>query len=105
MGNRSVTFESALDHVFKALADPTRRRLLDALRRQDGQTLSALHARFAISRIAVMKHLDVLEVAGLVRTERQGRTRVHYLDVKPMRTVHDRWMTKYLEHPISKPSG
>ncbi|MEU1125460.1 helix-turn-helix domain-containing protein [Streptomyces sp. NPDC005899] len=77
---------------FRALADPTRRALLDELFHSDGQTLSALEARFRISRFAVMKHLRTLEVAGLVVTRRRGREKLHYLNPVPIRLVHDRWV-------------
>lgn len=83
--------------VFKALADPTRRGLLDELFREDGQTLSALEARFPITRFAVMKHLKLLEEAGLVVTRRQGREKLHFLNPVPIRLVHDRWVSKYAE--------
>ena len=83
--------------VFKALADPTRRSLLDALFRQDGQTLHELEARFAMTRFGVMKHLKQLEHAGLVVTRRQGREKLHHLNPVPIRLVHDRWVSKYAE--------
>ena len=83
--------------MFKALADPTRRSLLDELYREDGQTLSALEARFEITRFGVMKHLRQLEDAGLVVTRRQGRQKLHYLNPVPIRLVHDRWVSKYAE--------
>src|ERR1039458_8976433 len=86
-----------MDEVFKALADPTRRGLLDELFRRDGQTLSALEARIEMSRFGVMKHLGVLEEAGLVTTRRQGREKLHYLNTVPIRLVHDRWVSKYAE--------
>ncbi len=86
-----------MDKVFKALADPTRRGLLDELFRRDGQTLSALEARIEMSRFGVMKHLGVLEEAGLVRTRRQGREKLHYLNPVPIRLIHDRWVSKYAE--------
>jgi len=88
---------SGVDTVFKALADPTRRRLLDALFRKDGQTLRALEARFRMTRFGVMKHLKVLEEAGLVVTTRQGREKLHFLNPVPIRLVHDRWVSKYRE--------
>ncbi|WP_371494273.1 metalloregulator ArsR/SmtB family transcription factor [Kitasatospora sp. NBC_00374] len=84
-----------MDLVFKALADPTRRSLLDALFEQDGQTLGALEARFEMTRFAVMKHLKLLEEAGLVVTRRQGREKLHFLNPVPIRLVHDRWVSKY----------
>ena len=87
----------AVDTVFKALADPTRRSLLDELFRDDGQTLSALERRFAMTRIGVMKHLKQLEEAGLVVTKRRGREKLHFLNPIPIRRVHDRWIDKYTE--------
>ncbi|WP_426572290.1 ArsR/SmtB family transcription factor [Aquihabitans sp. McL0605] len=86
-----------MDDVFKALADPTRRELLDELFRQDGQTLSALEERFEMSRFGVMKHLKVLEDAGLVVTRKRGREKLHFLNAVPIRLVHDRWVSKYAE--------
>jgi uncharacterized protein YndB with AHSA1/START domain/DNA-binding transcriptional ArsR family regulator len=86
-----------VDAVFKALADPTRRSLLDELFRRDGQTLSELVERYPITRIAVMKHLTQLEQAGLVVTRRRGREKLHYLNPVPIRLVHDRWVSKYAE--------
>lgn len=87
----------AVDEVFRALADPTRRSLLDELFREDGQTLTALEERLPISRFGVMKHLRVLEKAGLVVTKRRGREKLHYLNAVPIRLVHDRWVSKYAE--------
>ena len=86
-----------MDDVFKALADPTRRGLLDELFREDGQTLTALEGRLPMSRFGVMKHLKVLEGAGLVVTRRRGREKLHVLTVVPIRLVHDRWVSKYAE--------
>jgi uncharacterized protein YndB with AHSA1/START domain len=83
--------------VFRALADPTRRSLLDELFREDGQTLGALEERFAMSRFGVMKHLKLLEEAGLVVTRRRGREKLHFLNPVPIRLVHDRWVSKYAE--------
>jgi len=83
--------------VFRALADPTRRALLDELFRSDGQTLSALEERFAMTRFGVMKHLRLLENAGLVVTRRSGREKLHFLNPVPIRLVHDRWVSKYAE--------
>ena len=93
------------DVVFKALADPTRRSLLDELFRQDGQTLSALEERFAMTRYGVMKHLKQLEDAGLVVTRRRGREKLHFLNPVPIRLVHDRWVSKYAEPWVSGLSG
>ncbi|MGH3028390.1 MAG: ArsR/SmtB family transcription factor [Gaiellaceae bacterium] len=86
-----------MDTVFKALADPTRRSLLDELYKEDGQTLTALERRLPMTRIAVMKHLRVLEAAGLVTTKRRGREKLHFLNPVPIRLVHDRWVSKYAE--------
>ena len=86
-----------MDAVFSALADPTRRDLLDALFREDGQTLGALVQRFSMTRFGVMKHLKLLEEAGLVVTRRRGREKLHYLNPVPIRLVHDRWVSKYAE--------
>ena len=86
-----------MDEVFKALADPTRRSLLDELFREDGQTLTTLQERFAMTRFGVMKHLKVLEEAGLVVTKRRGREKLHFLNPIPIRLVHDRWVSKYAE--------
>jgi uncharacterized protein YndB with AHSA1/START domain len=86
-----------MDSVFRALADPTRRSLLDELFREDGQTLSALEGRFQMSRFGVMKHLRLLEEAGLVVTRRRGREKLHFLNPVPIRLVHDRWVSKYAE--------
>src|SRR3979490_2502784 len=84
-----------VDAVFRALADPTRRSLLDELFREDGQTLSALQARFSMTRFGVMKHLKQLEDVGLVVTRRRGREKLHFLNPVPIRLVHDRWVSKY----------
>ncbi|HTS97466.1 MAG TPA: metalloregulator ArsR/SmtB family transcription factor [Streptosporangiaceae bacterium] len=86
-----------MDEVFKALADPTRRSLLDELFRQDGQTLSALEERFSMTRFGVMKHLKQLEDAGLVLTRRRGREKLHFLNPVPIRLIHDRWVSKFAE--------
>jgi uncharacterized protein YndB with AHSA1/START domain/biotin operon repressor len=85
------------DDVFRALADPTRRALLDALFQSDGQTLGELEARFTMSRFGVMKHLKQLEDAGLVVSKRQGRSKLHHLNPVPIRLVHDRWVSKYAQ--------
>jgi DNA-binding transcriptional ArsR family regulator len=85
------------DRVFKALADPTRRFLLDLLFARDGQTQSELEGELAMSRFGVAKHLKVLEEAGLVVTRRVGREKFHHLDPVPIRLIHDRWIDKYTE--------
>jgi uncharacterized protein YndB with AHSA1/START domain len=86
-----------VEKVFKALADPTRRALLDALFVEDGQSLSALERRFEMTRIGVAKHIGLLEEAGLVVTARRGREKLHYLNPVPIRQVHDRWVSKFAE--------
>jgi uncharacterized protein YndB with AHSA1/START domain len=86
-----------MDDIFRALADPTRRRLLDQLFKRDGQTLSALERRLPMTRFGVMKHLRVLEDAGLIVTKRRGREKLHFLNPVPIRLVHDRWVSKYAE--------
>jgi uncharacterized protein YndB with AHSA1/START domain/biotin operon repressor len=86
-----------MDDVFRALADPTRRSLLDELFKQDGQSLSALEERLPMTRFGVMKHLKLLEEAGLVVTRRRGREKLHFLNAVPIRLVHDRWVSKYTE--------
>ena len=105
-----------METVFRALADPTRRALLDTLFEQDGQTLIALTAGHDMTRIAVAKHLRLLEDAGLVVSRRRGREKLHFLNTIPIRLIHDRWVSKYtepwvaglaslkseLEHPMEK---
>jgi DNA-binding transcriptional ArsR family regulator len=86
-----------MDEVFRALADPTRRSLLDELFKADGQTLSALESRLPMTRFGVMKHLKVLEEAGLVVTRRRGREKLHFLNPVPIRLVYERWVSKYAE--------
>jgi uncharacterized protein YndB with AHSA1/START domain len=111
-----VSYCGLVETVFRALADPTRRALLDALFVQDGQTLVALTARHDMTRIAVAKHLRLLEDAGLVVSRRRGREKLHFLNTVPIRLIHDRWVSKYtepwaaglaglkreLEHPMEK---
>ena len=87
----------AMDAVFKALADPTRRSLLDELYRSDGQSLRELEGGLPMTRFGVMKHLKVLEQAGLVTTRRRGREKLHFLNPVPIRLIHDRWVSKYAE--------
>jgi len=86
-----------MDEVFRALADPTRRSLLDELFKEDGQTLSALEERLPMTRFGVMKHLKVLEQAHLVTTRKRGREKLHFLNPVPIQLVHDRWVSKYAE--------
>jgi uncharacterized protein YndB with AHSA1/START domain len=94
-----------MDAVFRALADPTRRSLLDELFREDGQTLSALEGRLPMTRFGVMKHLRQLEEANLVVTRRRGREKLHFLNPVPIRLVHDRWVSKYAEPWAAALSG
>lgn len=89
------------DRVFKALADPSRRLLLDRLFTRDGRTLTELEAELAMTRFGVMKHLRVLEDAGLVVTQRVGREKLHFLNPVPIRLIHDRWIDKFTERRVS----
>ncbi|MEP6992531.1 MAG: helix-turn-helix domain-containing protein [bacterium] len=89
------------DLVFKALADPTRRFLLDRLYKRDGRTLTELESELDMTRFGVMKHLRILEDAGLVVTRKEGRTKLHFLNVVPIRLVHDRWIDKFTERRVS----
>jgi DNA-binding transcriptional ArsR family regulator len=89
------------DSTFKALADPTRRLLLDLLFRNDGRTLRELEREVDMTRFGVMKHLNVLEEAGLVVTKRSGREKLHYLNPVPIRAIHDRWISKFSEHRLA----
>ena len=99
-----VTYNAAVaddDRVFKALADPTRRFLLDLLFARDGRTLTELESELEMTRFGVMKHLRVLEDAGLVVTRRSGREKLHFLNPVPIRLIHDRWIDKYTERQVS----
>jgi DNA-binding transcriptional ArsR family regulator len=89
------------DRVFKALADGTRRHLLDRLHERDGRTLTELESELEMTRFGVMKHLKVLEDAGLVVTRRSGREKLHHLNPVPIRLIHDRWIDKYTERHVS----
>ena len=89
------------DAVFRALADPTRRQLLDRLFERDGRTLTELESQLAMTRFGVMKHLRVLEAANLVTTRRRGREKLHFLNPVPIRLVHDRWIGKYAEGRVA----
>src|SRR5216110_410023 len=89
------------DLIFKALADPSRRLLLDRLFERDGRTLTELDAELEMTRFGVMKHLRVLEEAGLVVTRKQGREKLHFLNPVPIRLIHDRWIDKYTERQVS----
>jgi DNA-binding transcriptional ArsR family regulator len=86
------------DAVFKALADPTRRLLLDLLFEREGRSLSELESHLEMSRFGVMKHLRLLEAAGLVVSRKTGRTRLHYLNPVPIQQISDRWIHKYMGH-------
>jgi DNA-binding transcriptional ArsR family regulator len=87
--------------VFKALADSSRRLLLDLLYERDGRTLTELDAELEMTRFGVMKHLKVLEEAGLVVAQKRGREKLHFLNPVPIRQIHDRWIDKYTEHRVS----
>jgi DNA-binding transcriptional ArsR family regulator len=89
------------DRVFKALADPTRRHLLDRLFERDGRSLGELEGDLEMTRFGVMKHLRVLEEAGLVTSRRSGREKLHFLNPVPIRLVHDRWIDKFSEHRVA----
>ena len=99
----AVTYSDDVDddRVFKALADPTRRLLLDRLFERDGRTLTDLESDLTMTRFGVMKHLRVLEDAGLVITRRSGREKLHFLNPVPIRLIHDRWIDKYTEGPAA----
>jgi DNA-binding transcriptional ArsR family regulator len=98
-----VTYDRDMsdDPVFKALGDPTRRLLLDRLYERDGRSLTELESDLEMTRFGVMKHLRVLEDAGLVVTRRSGREKLHYLNPVPIRLIHDRWIDKYTERRVS----
>jgi len=101
-----VTYSSSVEDeeqtsVFRALADPTRRHLLDRLFERDGRTLTELEQELAMTRFGVMKHLKVLEDAGLVTTRRVGREKFHFLNPVPIRLIHDRWIDKYTEPHVA----
>jgi len=99
-----VTYYSGVtddDRVFKALADPTRRYLLDRLFERDGRSLGELEGELEMTRFGVMKHLRVLEEAGLVVSRRSGREKLHFLNPVPIRLIHDRWIDKYTEHRVA----
>ncbi|HEY0583003.1 MAG TPA: metalloregulator ArsR/SmtB family transcription factor [Chloroflexota bacterium] len=89
------------DRVFKALADPTRRFLLDRLFVRDGRTLTELESELEMTRFGVMKHLRILEDAGLVVTRKAGREKLHFLNAVPIRLIHDRWIDKFTERRVS----
>src|SRR4051794_3876484 len=89
------------DNIFKALADPTRRSLLDRLFQRDGLTLNELVTGVAMTRFGVMKHLNFWENADLVAPRRSGREKLHFLNAVPIRMIHDRWIDKYREREVS----
>ena len=102
--DHSVTYPVPVtddDLVFRALADPTRRLLLDRLFERDGRTLTELESQLEMTRFGVMKHLRVLEDAGLVVTRKSGREKLHFLNPVPIRLIHDRWIGKYAERHVS----
>jgi uncharacterized protein YndB with AHSA1/START domain len=94
-----------MDEVFRALADPSRRLLLDRLFERDGQSLLELQSDLPMTRFGVMKHLRVLEQAGLVTTHKAGREKLHYLNPVPIRLVHDRWTSRYAEPIVAQLSA
>jgi DNA-binding transcriptional ArsR family regulator len=94
-----------MDEVFRALGDPTRRKLLDRLYERDGLSLSELERGLPMTRFGVMKHLRVLEGANLVVTRRRGREKLHFLNPVPIRLIHDRWVSKYAEPLAATLSG
>jgi DNA-binding transcriptional ArsR family regulator len=98
-----VTYHTPMtdDRVFKALADPTRRLLLDRLFERSGLTLTELESTLEMTRFGVMKHLRVLENAGLVVSKKVGREKLHFLNVVPIRLIHDRWIDKFTERRVS----
>jgi DNA-binding transcriptional ArsR family regulator len=104
-GDQKVTYSSRVADddglVFKALADPTRRSLLDRLFARDGRTLTELESELEMTRFGVMKHLRVLEEARLVITRRSGRKKLHFLNPVPIRLIYDRWIDKYTERQVS----
>jgi DNA-binding transcriptional ArsR family regulator len=103
-GDLLVTYSPPVtddDHVFRALADPTRRLLLDRLYQRDGRTLTELESQIEMTRFGVMKHLRVLADADLVVTRRSGREKLHFLNPVPIRLIHDRWIDKYTERHVS----
>lgn len=97
-----VTSSVAVDNVFKALADSSRRTLLDRLREQDGQSLTELESALGMTRFGVMKHLKVLEAAGLVVSRKVGRFKYHYLNAAPLQAVIDRWIEPLIQKPLAR---
>jgi DNA-binding transcriptional ArsR family regulator len=102
--DHTVTYNALVtdeDRVFKALADPTRRFLLDLLFARDGRTLTELESELEMTRFGVMKHLRILEDAGLIVARRSGREKLHFLNPVPIRLIHNRWIDKYTERQVS----
>ena len=89
------------ESVFRSLADPSRRRLLDLLFERDGRTLKELESELPMTRFGVMKHLNVLEAASLIVTQKRGREKLHFLNAVPIRLIHDRWVSKYAEPRVA----
>jgi DNA-binding transcriptional ArsR family regulator len=90
-----------IDKVFKALADPSRRELLDRLHAQDGQTLTELCTGLEMSRQAVTQHLGLLEEANLISVQRQGREKIHYFNPVPIHDIYERWIRKFEEQRLT----
>ncbi|AZN43586.1 ArsR family transcriptional regulator [Paenibacillus albus] len=90
-----------MDNLFKALADASRRQLLDELFKHNGQTLTELCEHLEMTRQSVTKHLAILEEAQLVVTERQGRHKLHYLNAAPLGDIYDRWISKFDQHRVN----
>jgi len=91
----------SMDAVFKALADPSRRRLLDSLHARNGQSLNELCSELDMSRQAVTKHLVILEEANLVATQKRGREKLHYVNPVPINDIADRWIGKFERHRVA----
>ena len=93
-------YDALMDAVFKALADPSRRKLLDELRKENGQTLSGLCEHLEMTRQAVTKHLVLLEKANLIAVVWRGREKLHYLNPMPLHEIYERWIGKYERHRL-----
>ncbi len=100
MQSKGCILSPQMDAVFKALADASRRKLLDVLRQDNGQTLSELCAPLDMTRQAVTKHLGLLEEANLVTTVWRGREKLHYLNPVPLHEIYERWISKYERHRL-----
>ena len=99
----TITYYADMDEIFKAINDPTRRALLEALRIEDGQSLTQLEARLEMTRFGVMRHLGVLEAANLVTSRKSGRFKYHYLNVQPLREIQDTWLNPLLNEDGAEP--